>query len=91
MLQRSPALAALSTFVAFLLCGLVPLIPFALDAPNPPVVASVATGLVFVTIGSVKSRWSTQSWYWSGGETLAIGLGAAGIAFVAGALLQAAV
>ena len=91
LLQRSPVIAAFSTFAAFLLCGVVPLIPFALDVSNEPVAASVATALVFFTIGSVKSRWSTQRWYRSGGETLAIGMGAAAIAYGAGALLDAAV
>jgi vacuolar iron transporter family protein len=91
LVQRSPYLAALSTFVAFLMCGLVPLMPFALDVANPPLVATVATGAVFFAIGSIKSYWSTASWYRSGGETLAIGLAAAGIAYVVGALLGALV
>ena len=38
--------------------------------------------------GSTKSRWSPISWWRSGIETMAIGLGAAGIAFVIGYALK---
>lgn len=91
LMQRSPVVAAVSTFAAFLLCGLVPLLPFAFNLANPPLMATVATGFVFFAIGSVKSYWSTQSWYRSGAETLAIGLGAAAIAYGVGTLLGALV
>jgi vacuolar iron transporter family protein len=42
------------------------------------------TALVFFLIGSTKSRWSPVSWWRSGAETLAIGLGAAALAFLIG-------
>jgi VIT1/CCC1 family predicted Fe2+/Mn2+ transporter len=51
----------------------------------------VMTGLVFFLIGSTKSRWSPASWWRSGSETLAIGLGAAALAFLVGHALKSLV
>ena len=82
-----PLRAALTTFAAFVACGLVPPVPFllALQAPFGPSVA--ATMLVFVAIGAVKSRWTGETAWRAGGETLLIGGVAAGIAYGVGVLL----
>ena len=89
--QRSPMRAALSTFAAFFVCGAVPLLPFLLDVAHPFFVSSAMTAVVFVGIGSGKSRWSLASWWLSGLETLAIGAGAATVAYVIGVLLKSVV
>lgn len=81
---RSPLKAAASTFASFVLCGAVPLAPFLLGAPASFEWSIVMTALVFFLIGSTKSRWSPVSWWRSGTETLAIGLGAAALAFLVG-------
>jgi vacuolar iron transporter family protein len=85
---RSAWMAAASTFLAFLVCGLVPLIPFIFDLPNPFPVAAVLTGAVFFAIGSVKSIWSTSPWWRSGLATLAVGGIAAALAYFVGLLLK---
>ncbi|HKY03558.1 MAG TPA: VIT1/CCC1 transporter family protein [Blastocatellia bacterium] len=85
---RSPWLAALSTFSAFLICGVAPLIPFILGASNGFLLASILTAAVFFTIGSVKSLWSTESWLKSGLTTLFVGAAAAGFAYVIGMMLK---
>ncbi len=79
--SRSPVRAALSTFGAFLVCGLVPLLPLLLGLAQPFAVAIGLTAMVFVAIGSIKSVWSVAPWWLSGAETLAIGMAAAGLAF----------
>jgi VIT1/CCC1 family predicted Fe2+/Mn2+ transporter len=81
---RSPLKAAASTFASFVLCGAVPLLPFLVGASATFHLSVVMTALVFFLIGSTKSRWSTVSWWRSGTETIAIGLGAAALAFVIG-------
>jgi VIT1/CCC1 family predicted Fe2+/Mn2+ transporter len=86
--QRSPLLAASSTFAAFILCGIVPLLPYLLGQSSAFASAAVLTGAVFFAIGSAKSHWSLQSWWRSGLETLAIGAIAAGAAYLVGYLLQ---
>lgn len=85
---RSPWRAALSTFSAFLVCGLVPLVPFVAGLSNAFWVASAATSLTFLSIGALKSRWSIQPWWQSGLGTLAIGGAAATVAFAVGAWLR---
>jgi vacuolar iron transporter family protein len=85
---RSPWRASGSTFAAFVLCGLVPLVPFVAGWKGAFWVASMATGLMFVFIGALKSRWSIQTWWRSSLTTLAIGGGAAAVAYVIGAWLR---
>jgi len=79
---KSPILAALSTFAAFMLCGLVPLVGYLGAGGLAPCV--VATGMVFFAIGAVKSKWSLTSWWWSGFGTFVIGMSAAALAFCVG-------
>lgn len=85
---RSAMSAALSTFSAFLLCGAIPLLPFAFGLPRPFAISMIATLSVFFAIGSIKSRWLVVSWWRAGIETLAIGGLAAALAYVAGMFLK---
>ena len=85
---RSPWLAAGSTFSAFIICGLVPLVPYLIGWDSSFLVACIMTGVTFFLIGSFKSVWSTHSWLRSGAETLFIGALAAGLAYGIGVLLK---
>jgi VIT1/CCC1 family predicted Fe2+/Mn2+ transporter len=85
---RSPLKAGLYTFLAFLVCGLVPIAPFALALPQAPMASVTMTALVFFAIGSIRSRWSPHPWWQAGLETLAIGSTAAAVAYAAGDFLQ---
>lgn len=85
---RSPWLAAITTFSAFLVCGLVPLLPYLFGLRDSLALSIIMTGGVFFTIGSVKSRWSTTVWWSSGLSTLAVGAIAAGLAYTIGLLLS---
>ena len=85
---RSPWLAAITTFSAFLVCGLVPLLPFLLGGRDPLALSIAMTAIVFFGIGSLKSRWSMSTWWRSGLSTLAVGVIAAGLAYVVGVLLN---
>ncbi len=85
---RSPWKASLSTFAAFLICGLIPLLSYLFTAENAFFISSVLTGITFFLIGSVKSRWSTSSWLRSGLETFIVGSLAAILAYVVGVLLK---
>lgn len=76
---RSPMRAALATFAAFLICGAVPLLPYLLGGGIA--LSTVLTGITFFAIGSAKSLWSLTSWWRSGLETFAIGMGAAALAY----------
>ncbi|WP_346912654.1 VIT1/CCC1 transporter family protein [uncultured Roseibium sp.] len=86
--QRSPFKAALTTFAAFVVCGSLPLVPFVFGLPASAEITTFLTATAFFGIGSIKSRWSTQHWFWSGLETTVIGMAAAAIAWIVGYLLQ---
>lgn len=79
---RSPILAALSTFAAFIICGLVPLVTYL--SPGGLATCIAATGATFFGVGTIKSRWSLASWWRSGLETFIIGEAAAATAFAIG-------
>ncbi len=83
-----PIRAALATFVAFLVAGVIPLLPFVFGLANAFQLASVLTGFVFFGIGALKSRWSLVPWWRSGLETLLIGGVAALIAYGVGSLFN---
>ena len=85
---RSAWLAAASTFSAFVVCGLVPLLPFLLKLDSAVRLSMIATAAVFFAIGSVKSRWSTTAWWRSGLSTLVVGSVAAGLAYGVGVAFQ---
>ena len=85
---RSPWLAAVATFSAFVVCGLVPLLPYLVSIGSSFTISCVMTGVTFFLIGSVKSRWSTSSWFRSGSETFVVGALAAVLAFAVGVLLK---
>jgi len=85
---RSPWIAALSTFSSFFVCGLIPLLPYLFQLKHAFALSLIATAVIFFAIGSVKSRWSTASWLRSGLVTLFVGAIAAGLAYVAGAILS---
>jgi len=85
--QPSPYLAGLATFLAFVICGAVPLVPFVFNLPSAFTLSIVMTAVVFFSIGAAKSRWALAAWWRSGLETLLIGGIAASMAYGVGYLL----
>ena len=86
--MRSPTIAAANTFLAFLICGFVPLLPFVAGLPESVFLSTASTAAVFFAIGSFKSLWSLMPWWRSGLETLMIGIAAAALAFAAGMIVE---
>lgn len=80
----TPIKAALNTFMAFLICGAMPLVPFVTPMGDKDFWALVFAGLTFFAIGSFKSLWTVKSWWREGIETMIIGLTAAGLAYAIG-------
>ncbi len=83
-----PIKAATATFFAFLVAGLIPLVPFLLSLERAFSISAWMTMGVFFTIGAAKSRWSLAPWWRSGIETLLIGGLAALIAYFVGSLFH---
>jgi VIT1/CCC1 family predicted Fe2+/Mn2+ transporter len=86
--------AAFSTLAAFLLVGFLPLMVFVYDLAAPGDVenafawSAVMTGVGFLVVGGMKSRFIDQGWWRSALETLVVGGLAAVLAYAAGAFLQ---
>ena len=83
-----PMKAALATFFAFLVAGMIPLLPFLASVPNAFAISAWMTMAVFFAIGALKSRWSLAPWWRSGIETFLIGGLAALIAYLVGSLFH---
>ena len=92
--EVSPSRAGLVTYVGFMVAGSMPLLPFIYQAIAPgglhqPFLWSIGiAGLVFFTIGGLKSLVVEQRWYWAGLEILTIGGVAAGLAYLVGVVLK---
>ena len=86
--------AALSTLVAFIAVGSLPLLAFFYDLATSGEVenafgwSAVMTGIAFFVVGALKSRVVDQTWWRSGLETLVVGGLAATLAYAVGVLLQ---
>lgn len=95
--SRRPRDAAVTTFSAFNVVGLIPLLPFVAmfvigssvaSAADAFVYSSIFTAIAFFLIGSVKGRIVQKPFLRSGLNTLLIGGIAAGVAFGVGYLLN---
>jgi VIT1/CCC1 family predicted Fe2+/Mn2+ transporter len=82
------------TFAAFVLVGLIPLLPFLLQllhpgaAPAPFSLSAFMTGGAFFIVGALKGRFLDETWRRAGLETLAMGSTAAALAYLCGYLLK---
>jgi VIT1/CCC1 family predicted Fe2+/Mn2+ transporter len=91
--HRSPLKAAGMTMFAFVLIGLIPLLPFVvsvakLSETNTAFqLSTLFAGVAFFSVGAIKSRFVQQRWYWAGLETLVVGGVAAALAYVVGIYL----
>jgi vacuolar iron transporter family protein len=86
--------AALATLLAFVTIGFLPLLVFVYDLAAPGDVddpfawSAIMTGIAFLVVGAMKSRFVDQPWWRSALETLAVGSIAAVLAYVAGSVLE---
>lgn len=88
-----PRRAAATTFAAFVLAGLVPLLPFVagalgIEVARPVVWSAVLTGTTFAGVGALKARFVDRPVWRSAAETVLLGGTAAGLAFAIGLLLR---
>jgi VIT1/CCC1 family predicted Fe2+/Mn2+ transporter len=88
----SPWRSGASTFVAFILAGLIPLAPALLSpakqASTTFVISSLLTGVAFFGIGLIRGLVVEDRPLIAGLETLLIGGTAASVAYVVGLMLQ---
>lgn len=84
---KSPRRTAFVTFLAFVVAGWAPLIPYIFELlPSFPF--SIAfTGLAFFIVGASRSFVTTRPWYVNGAEMFIVGMAAAIVAYTVGRLL----
>lgn len=90
----SPIRAAITTFGAFVIIGLVPLLAYLLQTDATKEISNaftwsvILTGLAFFAVGTIKGRFVEQHWLIAGLETLGIGALAAGMSYILGNVLS---
>ncbi|MFC7098903.1 VIT1/CCC1 transporter family protein [Halobaculum marinum] len=84
---KSPARTALATFLAFVIAGWMPLLPYVFVIEPLFEAAVVVTGVAFFAVGASRSLVTNRTWYLAGGEMFAIGMTAAAVAYTVGVLL----
>jgi VIT1/CCC1 family predicted Fe2+/Mn2+ transporter len=84
---KSPERTAFVTFLAFVVAGWAPLVPYVLDV-TPLFPASIAfTGLTFFGVGASRSLVTDRHWAVNGLEMFVVGMAAAAVAYAVGNLL----
>jgi VIT1/CCC1 family predicted Fe2+/Mn2+ transporter len=84
---KSPRRTAIVTFLAFVVAGWAPLIPYIL-AIDPTFSLSIAfTGCAFFLVGASRSLVTARQWYVNGLEMFTVGMAAAAVAYSVGDLL----
>ena len=88
--DSNPVVHGVVTFGAFLLAGVLPLIPFLFGVAqeNQFVVSAIATGVALFMVGALRAFITEHSFIKSGLEMLFVGGIAATIAYVVGWLVQ---
>ena len=82
----SPMLAAVSSFVAFTIGALVPLVPYFVGASSVwPAV--ILTMVALFVCGAVVTQVTSRAWWFGGARQMLLGAAAAGITYVVGSLV----
>lgn len=87
--KNDPRKHGLVTFLAFVLAGLIPLLPYVVSMPYDKFLSSILLGAITLfVVGSSRSIITTVSWVRGGIEMLLIGSATAITAFGIGALIE---
>lgn len=85
---KPAAYTALTTFLAFVVAGWTPLLPYALAIEPTFPLSIVVTAAAFFAVGASRSLVTDRRWYAAGGEMFLVGMVAAGVAFGTGTALR---
>ena len=78
--------AGISSFIAFSLGALVPLLPYLLGSSSQTPAIALTAIFLFLS-GAVVSRVTTKSWWFNGSRQLVVGAAAGGITYILGHLV----
>jgi VIT1/CCC1 family predicted Fe2+/Mn2+ transporter len=82
----SPTLAAVSSFLAFAVGALVPLVPYLVGSDSLPLAVAV-TLLALFGCGAIVTRVTIRPWWYGGIRQMALGAAAAGLTYSFGLLV----
>ena len=89
IIKENPIKNACITFFAFVIAGIIPLLPYVFGIKGDIfVVAIIATGIALFSVGSLRSLVTKIKWYIGGIEMLGIGAVAATVAYIIGDILS---
>lgn len=86
--EKAPSRTAVATFLAFVLAGWLPLIPYLAGFRSTFALSIAFTAAAFFLVGASRSLVTDRPWPTAGAEMFAVGMVAAGVAFAAGTALQ---
>lgn len=86
--EASPVKHGLATFLAFVVAGAVPLVPYLAGGSGTPrlMLSIMLTLAALFGVGAARSIFSQESWWMTGLEMLGLGVVVAMVAFAAGAM-----
>lgn len=85
---KSPNRTAFVTFLAFVVAGWAPLVPYIFDLAPAFSYSVVFTGIAFFVVGASRSLVTTRRWFVNGSEMFLVGMAAAIVAYGVGNLLS---
>lgn len=87
--KDNPLKHGLATFMAFVVSGAFPLLPYILPGFENPFLASCVIGAITLfTVGALRTLITTVSFIRGGLEMLAVGSAAAGVAYIVGTIIE---
>ncbi|SFR89526.1 VIT family protein [Halomicrobium zhouii] len=84
---KSPRRTASVTFLAFVVAGWAPLIPYLFELGATFPLSIAFTGFAFFAVGASRSLVTSRRWAVNGVEMFVVGMTAAGVAYTVGTLL----
>jgi VIT1/CCC1 family predicted Fe2+/Mn2+ transporter len=85
---KSPRRTAVVTFLAFVVAGWAPLVPYIFELAPTFSLSIAFTGLAFFLVGASRSLVTTRRWWINGAEMFVVGMAAAVVAYTVGDLLR---
>lgn len=82
--QKSPVRTSAATFIAFVVAGAAPLVPYALGLSGAGHLSLALAGTAFFAVGAGRSLVTERHWMVNGLEMLVVGMAAAAVAYGVG-------
>ncbi len=91
--EAKPLKGAVTTFLAFVLAGFMPVLPFFFIRADDGAfwVSAILAGAMFFAVGALRTIFTRRAWFWSGLEMFFVGGLAALISYGVGFLIRAVI